>query len=191
MELILGLTCEFNQTPSQGLAFDRLRGCLGLARSLWFILLVVPGVFLAGIGFLGGRQWRSRVAWAAVTLGIAAGIAYAAFGPVYHSVVEPRVDKALDEALAEATQDATGIELLMIQKSVVIGKTVIGDFAGGLEVRAWGFFFVAVVAAGLAILWPLLTGPLGLRRVEEPVQEDVPGDGEEGLEGVPGEDPRA
>ena len=86
MELILEFTCEFNETPPEGLTFDCLRGCLGLGRSLWFLLLLVPGVLLVGIGFLGGRRWPSRVMWAAVPMVLGAAIAYAAFEPIYIGV---------------------------------------------------------------------------------------------------------
>ena len=133
--------------------FDRIRGWLGLGRSLWVLLLLVPGVILAGIGFLGGRRWPSRVMWAAVPLGIAGGIAYAAFGPVYLGVAEPFVD----DRLAEATRDATGAAAVVSDKGVAIAKTVLGDFVSGLAGSALLFLVVGVFGVALAILWPTIS----------------------------------
>ena len=73
---------------------DDVRKWLGLERKLRFLLYLMPALLLAAIGFLGGRRWRSRLAWAAVPLFIAAAIAYAASGPVYSAIAQPMLDDA-------------------------------------------------------------------------------------------------
>ncbi|MDO8751753.1 MAG: hypothetical protein Q7K03_11545, partial [Dehalococcoidia bacterium] len=62
---------------------DTVRQYVGLERKLRPLLYLVPAMVLAGFAFLGGRRWRRRLAWAAVPLLFAAGLAYAASGPVY------------------------------------------------------------------------------------------------------------
>ena len=133
--------------------FDEVRDRLGLGRSLWFLLYLVPGLFLASIGFLGGRRWRSRLAWAGVVLGIGAGIVYAAAGPVYDSFAEP----ILDDELAELTSGKTGVELVVAQKLVTIVKVVSDDLISGLANRALLFLIISVSALALAVVWPILT----------------------------------
>ncbi len=132
--------------------FDDLRRWLGLGRSLWFVLLLVPMGFLAGIGFLGGREWRSRLAWAAVPLGIAAGIAFAGFGPAYLGIAEPFAD----DQLADVTRDATGVGRVAAEKAVSITKTAMGDFFSGLANTAALLLAISVIGVGVAILWPTL-----------------------------------
>ena len=153
-----------SQAVSDFEQFDRIRGWLGLGRSLWFLLLLAPGVLLAGIGFLGGRRWPSRVMWAAVPLVLGAAIAYTAFGPAYVGAAEPFVD----DRLAEATRDATGAAAVVSDKGVSIAKTVIGDFVSGLANRALLFLVVGVFGVALAILWPTVSRMAGGGPGEEP-----------------------
>lgn len=131
---------------------DDARKWLGLERKLRPLYYLVPLLFLAAIGFLGGRCWRSRLAWAAVPLLIAAGIAYAAFGPVYRAVVEP----ILDKGFADAARDVTGVGLLMIQKGTSVTQTAINDIISGLATQALVLLIISVVALAVAILWPVL-----------------------------------
>ena len=153
--------------------FDQTREWLGLARSLLFLLFLLPGVLLVMIGFLGGRRWTSRVAWAAVALGIVAGIVYAAFGPAYHGVAKPFADDRLDERLAEATRDATVIEQLVAEKGVDVARTAIGDFVGWLESWALLLLIISIVVLGLTILWPGLSWLMRGGQREEPEQPDL------------------
>ncbi|MFH1140083.1 MAG: hypothetical protein V1724_00065, partial [Chloroflexota bacterium] len=132
--------------------FDMVRKYMGLERKLRFLLYLVPALLLAAIGFLGGRRWRSRLAWAAVPLLIASGIVYAAFGPVYNAIARP----ILDDQLAKATEDATGVALLMIQKGTSVAQTAINDFISGLATQALILLIISVAALAVAILWPML-----------------------------------
>ncbi len=143
-------------------AFDRGRKILGQARDFSFLAYLVPLVFLAAIGFLGGRKWLSRLAWAVVALLIAAGITYAVFGPVYHIVAEPLID----DELAQVVSGATGIERLMSDKGIAVGKGVVDTLLSGLESRALLLLIVAAVALGVAILWPTMSRFLGRGRKE-------------------------
>ena len=144
--------------------FDEVRDRLGLGRSLWFLLYLVPGLFLASIGFLGGRRWRSRLAWTAVVLGIGTGIAYAAAGPVYTGFV----GSILDDELAELSSGETGVALVVALKSVTIVKAVSDDVVSGLANRALLFLIISVSAVALAIVWPLLTRLIRGSVKEEP-----------------------
>ncbi|MDO8750281.1 MAG: hypothetical protein Q7K03_03945, partial [Dehalococcoidia bacterium] len=142
-----------NQGGQDALAnLDTVRQYVGLERKLRPLLYLVPAMLLAAIAFLGGRRWRSRLAWAAVPLLFAAGLAYAASGPVYSAIVQPM----LDDAFAEAKADATGVGLLMIEKGTSVAQTAINDIVGGLATQALILLIISVVALVLVIAWPML-----------------------------------
>jgi hypothetical protein len=137
--------------------FDMARGWLGLARSLWFLLPVMLGLWLASIGFLGGRSWRSRVAWAAVPLSLAAAIVFVASGPAFNVVALPLVD----DRVADLTGDATGIAELMADKVVEIGRTLVTDIISGLANRSLIILIIGLSAVAATILWPTLSRMVG------------------------------
>ncbi len=143
---------------------DQARKYVGIGKKLAPLAYLLPLLLLAAIGFLGGRSWRSRVAWAAVPLIIAAAIAYIAFGPVYNALLKP----ILDNGFTDATEGATGVSLLMIQKGTSVAQTAINDFLSGLTIRALLFLMVGVVALVLAIFWPKVSR---LWRREQPAAQ--------------------
>ena len=133
--------------------FDTVRDRIGLVRSLSFLLYVGMGLSLASIGFLGGRRWPSRIAWASVVLGIAAAVAYIGAGPVYDIAVQPLLDDAREDFLGE---DPNRAEVLLVGKALDIADTVADDFVSGIAGRALMFLLVALAGIGLYIFWPLL-----------------------------------
>ena len=66
--------------PADMDAFNRARGWIDTGRSLLWLLLVVLAVFAAGVGFLGGRNWWSRLIWAGAPVLLAGAIVVAAIG---------------------------------------------------------------------------------------------------------------
>lgn len=148
--------------------FDRFRGWMGLARNLWFLLPLTLGLWLAGIGFLGGRRWRSRVAWAAVPLGIAAAVVVVTAGPAFNSVALPLID----EEIAEATSGGAGIAGLMAARFAEIGRNVVTDIVSGLAFRSLLLLIISVTAVAGAILWPTISGLVGLGPKEGPAPAD-------------------
>ena len=133
--------------PTEGLDIARyILGRLGLLATL---LLALP---LLIVGFLGGRGWWGRVAWAAVPLALAAGLLYAAAGPVFQAVAVPR----LSEGVVTAAADATPLEHLLASKGDAVVQTVANDFMGGLATLALLALVLAVAALIAAIVVPRL-----------------------------------
>ena len=158
-------------------AFDDVRGWLGLGRSLRFLLILPPLLLLAAVGFLGGRRWRSRAAWAAVLLLFAAGTVYVATGPVYNAFVQPLID----DQITKAARDNTGVGLLMVNKSLDVVSTIVDEFVSGLKSQTLALTVVAAVVLGLSVFWSTLFGRGGAAQPQpsldggaiEPAQADV------------------
>ena len=104
--------------------FEQARTSVGRARSLLWVAWVVLAVVLAGIGFLGGRSWGGRLAWAGAVLTFAALIVFVASGPAY-SNARPQIVDAFARMGAsgavEATLKAKGQELLLSVADSVVG----------------------------------------------------------------------
>ncbi len=127
---------------------DQVRQIIGQFRTFSFLLYLIPALLLAAVGFLGGRSWPGRLAWAGAPLLLASGLAFVAFGPVYQAVAKP----ALDSAFADATRNATSaLERLLAEKGVSIAQTAINDFVGGLARTALLLLVVGLVAVGTSI----------------------------------------
>jgi len=62
--------------------FNNIRGYIDFGRSIIAVLVILSGLFALMIGFLGGRSWGSRLAWAGVPLLVSGGLAVVLFGPV-------------------------------------------------------------------------------------------------------------
>ena len=161
---IQDLITDDGNNPEDFEEFDRVRGRIGLARSLSFLPFVALGLVLAGIGFLGGRSWPGRIGWAAVVLGIASLLVYMASGPVYDSVVGTFIDDEFDKTredvrLDEVRGDASMFEVIMVDKSLSIASTFIDDFVSGISSRALVLLIVALAGLGVAIFWPWIFRP--------------------------------
>ena len=83
--------------------FDRGRGWVDLGRSLLFLLIVLLAFIALLIGFLGGRRWGTRLAWAGVPLLISGaligGIFAVASGPLRTFSDDPIRDAAAERGL--------------------------------------------------------------------------------------------
>ena len=88
---------------------------------LWALLLVA-------IGFLGGRTWWSRLAWAAAVLSISAAVAIAAYTAILDFAVPQLLDSVREEALREAGTGPTAI--LILEKVFSIAESVSESFLG-------------------------------------------------------------
>ena len=132
--------------------FDQIRTRVGQARELRYVGWLILAGLLGAVGLLGGRGIPSKVAWAAVFLGIAAAIVWAASGPLYSRYAEPEIRSSLVEAFLEAE----GVAAVALEKANTMIISAAGDFASGLANQALAFLAVAVVAFGVAMLWPIL-----------------------------------
>jgi hypothetical protein len=151
---------------SEAETLDAARWVVGRFHSYVWLAYVVLAVLLAAIGFLGGRRWRSRLAWAAVVLALAAGVVYVAAGPVYQAVGKP----ALETAMTTQAGDSQ-VGRLATEKGVAVAQMVINDLVSGLAWRALLFLAIALDALGVALLGPRLLGG-GRRQTPGPAEAE-------------------
>lgn len=131
--------------------FDRVRGDLGTARKWKMLLWLMPGLVLVGIGFLGGRRWGSRFAWAAAVLVVTAAIVIVAVGPVFDAAAQPKIS----EQLNKANQEGTSLQALMSAKGASMAQNAIDTFIGGLQRQAVILLISSMLLLLIGIVWYL------------------------------------
>ena len=135
--------------------FDSGRDYFSLARTLRLLIYLPVLLLLVIVGFLGGRGWAGRFAWAAGSLVVTSAIIFVAFGPVYNVVGESRLEDGREEALSkiEVTGDFENTQRLVIDKLFDIGELVINGFASGIATKALILVIVGLIGLGVALRW--------------------------------------
>ncbi|MBI4338905.1 MAG: hypothetical protein HY680_03030 [Chloroflexi bacterium] len=128
---------------------DTARKVVGTFRKLSFLVYLVVAPLLAGIGFLGGRSWRGRLAWAAVPLLLASALAFALFGPVYNALIWP----LMDDAIAQSMQDAAGVQLLALTKAQEVVRSLSDAIVGGMARVALLFLVLSIAGLAAVVFW--------------------------------------
>ena len=151
--------------------FDRGRGYFDLARTLRLLMYLPVLLVLIVVGFLGGRSWSGRFAWAAGSLAVTSAIIFVAFGPVYSAVSESPLEEAREEAISEidVSGDFYSTERLFIDKLFDIGELAIDDFGSGVSTKALVLLIVGLVGLGAALRWADVVGVV--RRVRQRVMQ--------------------
>lgn len=129
---------------------DEGRDVLSTVRTLQWAPFLIGLLLLVIIGFLGGRRWSSRFAWALAVLTISSLIIFVAAGPVWSSQGSDRIEDARTEAL----EDLDDTALLAADKLYTIALDAADEFFSGLQSMALIFFIVGAVLFVLAMLWP-------------------------------------
>jgi hypothetical protein len=140
---------------------DTFREQLNRARELRVLVYILWAVLLVLIGFLGGRQWHGRIAWAAATLSISAAILVVASGPIYNSIGQSQIDE-MRFHLVDVMDSPT--QLLAVDKGLNVVQAVADDFLGGIERSSLILFGVSTLFWMAALAWPRFvkrTSPTG------------------------------
>ena len=137
---------------------DRIRDQLSRAWLVRVIIFLLAVALLLAIGFLGGRNWWSRLAWASVVLSISAAIATITYSVILDAVVPGLVTSWREEVLRDANAGPT--MALVVDKASATVQLVADSFLGG-RVRSSS---VALVIVGvIAFLGSLVLRRLSLR----------------------------
>ena len=172
---------DFREDISDGLSsgadgdpvedFDRARDLFKTARTFRWLVWIPLALLLVSIGFLGGRGWSGRVAWAVAFLVVAAGTVLLIFGPGYNSFAKSGpiyqafdttgLDELREEALTDISADETNdfrkTSRLAAGKGFDIVESVVDGFAGGIVNASRNLLIIGLLALGTAIFWPQIT----------------------------------
>jgi hypothetical protein len=128
-----------------------VRSIVGTARDWLWAAWLVPALLLVGIGFLGGRNWKSRVLWGASVLAVASLIAFIAAGPVFSALARPRIDDAIVSAVGQQT---TVVGTMAADKGIAVAKDAINSFVGGINIEAIVIFALCLVVIAVVVWHP-------------------------------------
>ena len=149
--------------------FDRGRGYFDLARTLRLLMYLPVLLVLIVVGFLGGRSWSGRFAWAAGSLAVTSAIIFVAFGPVYNTVSGSLLEDAREEAISDVSGDFEITQRLVVDKLFDIGELVVDGFGSGVSTKALVLLIVGLVSLGAALRWADVAGVV--RRVKQRVMQ--------------------
>ncbi len=132
--------------------FEDARDAIGLVLSAgWWGWLIVAAL-VTGIGALGGRRWRSRIAWGAGALAVAALLMYTGFGLVTSDMAHNEAQQQLEEELADP--EHTELERAVLLRAQTITLNAIDDGFSGVATKALVLLIVSIVVLVVMILWP-------------------------------------
>ena len=128
--------------------FEQVRSGLGMAKKWLNFVWIIPFLLLLAVGALGGRQWSSKLIWAAALLTVMALIAYIIFGPVFSATAQP----VIDQTLAREFNQTEGITSLMAQKGTILAQNAVDSFISGLRNQAIAIIIASVVLIGVGVV---------------------------------------
>ncbi|MCH8848301.1 MAG: hypothetical protein IIC32_04935 [Chloroflexi bacterium] len=160
--------------------FDDVRGWVDLGRSLLFLLIVLLGFIALIVGFLGGRRWGTRLAWAGVPVLISGaligGIFSAASGPLRAFSDDPIRDLDVTPVLIDKLLDvrddlvASFVDPIATQGLVTAALGFVMIVAGSFWASRRRVTFAPATAAPTSPLAAEHAGAAG-RAVDEAAEE--------------------
>ena len=123
--------------------FDTARHWVGIGRTWLWTLWLIPFISLFFIGFSGGRNWRSRLAWVVVVLLLTSLAIYIATGQAYSNVGEPQLEEVMPDP-----SEYEGVEALMVEKGNEMIKNASSGFVSGIRSKT----LYMMIASGVVLL---------------------------------------
>ena len=156
--------------------FDRFRSRIDLARDLRLLVFIPLFLSLVSIGFMGGRGWYGRIAWAGGYLVVTAGIILIVSGPIYDRYAGDAIDKGREEALQEiqdSDSNFKGTVRLAAEKGFEVVTNIGDEFSDGVARLSGILALVGLVGLGGSLaVPPILKRYKGGRRPERPEPEE-------------------
>jgi hypothetical protein len=128
--------------PQDAQNFDDARHWISVGRSLIWVLWLVPFLLLVGIGFLGGRGWKTRAAGPLVILFFVALAMFLVVMLTWGQWGEAEMRSAID------TSGHHGVEAVMLEKAEEVAINAADSFVG--EMQNMYMYMMIASAVGLA-----------------------------------------
>jgi hypothetical protein len=123
--------------------FDNIRSWIHTGRTWLWSLWLIPVIFIIAIGFLGGRRWKSRAAWALGSLLLSSIIVLIATVLIYLNVAEPEI-----EELKLDTAEYQGVEQVLAEKGNELIELSSDSFVNGMKAST----IYVIIASGVGLL---------------------------------------
>jgi len=130
--------------------FDDARHTSDTVRSWLWLMWLAPLMLLIPIGFLGGRDWRSRLLWAFITLFTVSLIAYFAIGLTYSHAVKPEVKELINPS------DYEGLEAVVAEKADEVVVNVFDSAVSEIQSEAVYVMIGSGIVALAVVGWSIL-----------------------------------
>jgi len=146
-----GQRTEQNFGSASGRAdFDKVRPVIHAVRTWLWALWLIPILLLVAIGFLCGRNWKSRLLWPLGVLLVTCLIAVTLV-----AVLRTLVPQTIIE-IPEETVPATKIDTMIADKADEIVHNAINTFIWGFEVKLILFLVFSGLAIAGVIAWAIV-----------------------------------
>jgi hypothetical protein len=129
--------------------FDKVRHNIHNVRTWLWALWLIPILLLVAIGFLCGRNWKSRLLWPLGVLFVTSLILVMVVAVARTFVPETIVDRPQG-------QDANQVRILMADKADEIVHNAINTVVSGLEVKLILFIVFSGLAIAGVIAWAIV-----------------------------------
>jgi hypothetical protein len=144
--------------PSGLQDFDDVRNGIEIGRIWLWVLWVVPFLLLIGIGFLGGRGWKTRAAGPFVILFFVSLVMFLGVMLTWGQWGEAEMQDAID------TSGHQGVEAVMLDKADDIAIDAAGSFVNDMQdIYMYMMIASGVGLAGVGVWW--VVGSRGKKNV--------------------------
>jgi len=153
-----------NDAEEEG--FDQARSTIHTVKMWLWAFWLVSILLLVGIGFLCGRNWKSRMLWPLCVLFVTS-LVFVVFVAVARAVA-PIPDRIVERPEGS---DATQVEILIADKADEVAHNAINTLVWGLELK----LILFIVFSGLAIAGVIAWAIVDRRRRQRLTQYDPTG----------------
>jgi hypothetical protein len=140
-----------DQTDSNGAGqedFDNARHTIHTIKTWIWAFWLVSILLLVGIGFLCGRNWKSRLLWPLCVLFVTSLL--------FVIVVAVARAVSIPETIVKASKDATHVEIVVAEKADEIVHNAINGAIWGLEFKLILFIVLSGLAIAGVIAWMIV-----------------------------------
>jgi hypothetical protein len=143
--------------------FDDLRHGIHNVRTWLWALWLIPVLLLLGIGLLGGRSWRTKLAWALAVLFITCLVIFIAVAVIQSNVIDQHAQSLIGDPA-----DHQGVEMVMTEEGNEIAYNTISSFASGIQNKA----LYIMIGSGIVLLGIVVWTVVESRRHRLPPDQD-------------------
>jgi uncharacterized protein YneF (UPF0154 family) len=145
------LRSKMADNPDSLSNFDDVRHGISEGRTWLWVAWVIPFVILIGIGFLGGRGWKTRAAGPLVILLIVSLVIFVAV-MIGWSYGNHEMTKALQQNAA----DSQGVQAVMLTKADEVAVNAAGGVVHNIQSMALDMAIVSGVGLAGVGVWAVL-----------------------------------